>query len=470
MSQQAGIIGLGSMGTYVARKLALNGFQLSLYNRHVEGSEERIAQKVIAFHPELNHAQGFDQLGEFITSLHTPRTIFLLVNAGRSTEEILETIVPLLQQGDLVIDGGNAHFDDSTRRYWQLKEKGIHFLGCGISGGIEGFNIGLSLMPGGSHAAYELAVQPLLALAAKSVDGSPCCVYVGDEGAGHFVKVVHNGIEYAEMELLAEVYSLLRWAVGLSPDHIADVLSNWQNTDANGYLLEITLNILREKNGDQFVIDSILDRAGHKGTGGWAVQAAASFEIPAMMITAALHARYLSSQRHIRQHLNEVTASQSKKSSTVSTTDIFNAFQLARLINYHEGYAIIRAASQYYSWNINLSSISRIWTNGCIIRSALMNRFVNLWDNWDDELILHDEVKEIIKSGWSGLRRIIQVASSEAIFTPCLVAASQYIAGASLRYPMANLIAAQRDYFGNHGFWSTDDPDGELHHYPWTRK
>jgi 6-phosphogluconate dehydrogenase len=295
-------------------------------------------------------------------------------------------------------------------------------------------------------------------------------MYVGEEGAGHFVKMVHNGIEYAEMELLAEVYSLLRWEVGLTPGHIADILANWKNTDANGYLLEITLNILREKEGDHWALDSILDSAGHKGTGVWAVQAAASFGIPAMMITAALHARYLSSQRHVRQHLNEVTASQGKKDSSLSTTDIFNAFQLARMINYHEGFAIIRSASKKFGWNIDLSALSKIWTNGCIIRSALMNRFVILWQTWDDELILHEEVKGIIKSGWPGLRRIIQVASSGTLFTPCLVAASQYIAGASLRHPMANLIAAQRDYFGNHGFWSVGDTSGALHHYPWKRE
>ncbi|HJW29060.1 MAG TPA: NADP-dependent phosphogluconate dehydrogenase [Saprospiraceae bacterium] len=467
MKQQFGIAGLGSMGTYVARKLAQKGFALSLYNRHLEGTEEKVASGLINRYPELSQASGYDDLAGFVSSLSSPRIILLMVDAGSATEELINSLVPFLQENDLIMDGGNAHFEDSTRRCRQLHEKGIQYLGCGISGGMRNFDIGLSLMPGGSMAAYEKAKPALHALSAKAVDGSPCCTYIGDEGAGHFVKIVHNGIEYAEMELLAEVYSLLRWAVGLTPGHISDVLATWKQTDANGYLLEITLDILRERQGDAWVIDSILDSAGYKGTGGWAVQAAASFGIPAMMITAALHARYLSGQRHIRNHLNEVTASQSKKDVAVSTTDIFNAFQLARLINYHEGYAIIRAASVHFGWNINLASLSKIWTNGCIIRSALMNRFVQLWESWDDELILHDEIKGIIKSAWPGLRRIIQVATSETIFTPCLVGASQYIAGASLRYPMANLIAAQRDYFGHHGFWTVEDPSGDLHHYPW---
>jgi 6-phosphogluconate dehydrogenase len=324
-------------------------------------------------------------------------------------------------------------------------------------------------MAGGSRLAYDLSIDVLRALSAKAVDDSPCCAFVGEGGAGHFVKMVHNGLEYAEMELLAEVYSLLRWAVGLTPTMIADVLSHWKSTEANGYLLEITLNILREKSGDEYVIDAILDSAGHKGTGVWAVQAAASFGVPAMMITASLHARHLSAQRHIRGHLNDIAASQQKKGSSVSTNDVFKAFQLSRFINYHEGFAILRAASQQYGWNINLSDLSTIWTNGCIIRSALMNQFILLWKNWDDELILHPEVKQIIASDWSGLRRIIQVASGETIFTPCLVAASQYIAGASLRYPMANLIQAQRDYFGNDGFGTIDDPNG-VHHHPWNRQ
>jgi len=470
MSRQIGIVGLGTVGTMVGLRLAQHGYALSLYNRRVELSEENVAQARLATYPELSGALGFEDMNRFVESLESPRIIFMMVNAGSPTEEVLDELAPLLQHGDCIVDGGNAHYDHTTRRFWELKEKGIHFIGCGISGSGEGVSIGLSLMPGGSREAYELAAKPLQALAAKSVDGSPCCAYIGDEGAGHFVKTVHNGIEYAEMQLIAEVYSLLRWAVGLTPDHIAEVLSNWKNTDANGYLLEITLNILREKKEDHWVLDSILDSAGHKGTGVWAVQAAASFGIPAMMITSALHARYISSQRHIRQHLNEVTASTPKKNSSISTNDVFIAFQLARLINYHEGYAIIRSASKQFGWNIDLASLSKIWTNGCIIRSALMNKFAVLWSTWNDELILHDEVKAVIKSGWPGLRRIIQVASSEAIFTPCLVSASQYIAGASLRYPAANLIAAQRDYFGNHGFYGIDDPSGTLHHYPWKRE
>jgi len=470
MSRQIGIVGLGTMGTMVGRRLAQNGYALSLYNRRVDQAEENIAQQRMDSYAELSPALGFEDLHQFVQSLEQPRIIFILVDAGSPTEDVIQELVALVAKGDVIIDGGNAHYDDTTRRCRELNEKGIHFLGCGISGSAEAVKIGLSLMPGGSQEAYAIAVKPLQALAARSVDGSPCCVYIGDEGAGHFVKTVHNGIEYAEMQLIAEVYSLMRWAVELTPNHIADVLANWKNTDANGYLLEITLNILREKKGDHWVLDSILDSAGQKGTGVWAVQAAASFGIPAMMITSALHARYLSSQRHIRQHLNDVSASQSKKNSSVSTNDVFNAFQLARLINYHEGFAIIRAASKQFGWNIDLASLSKIWTNGCIIRSALMNKFAILWSTWNDELILHDEVKAVIKSGWPGLRRIIQVASSEAIFTPCLVSASQYIAGASLRYPAANLIAAQRDYFGNHGFWAIDDPTNTLHHYPWKRE
>ena len=271
------------------------------------------------------------------------------------------------------------------------------------------------------------------------------------------------------MQLLAEVYSLLRWAVGLTPDHIADVLSNWKNTVAASYLLDITVNILREKDNDGWLIDKILDSAGTKGTGAWAVQAAAAMGIPAMMITAALHARYLSGQRHIRVQLDEITKVPGGKNASLGTTDIFNAYQLSRIINYHEGFAIIRAACKNYNWNIDLADLSACWTNGCIIRSALMNQFVSLWKDWNDELILHPAIKEIITSGWSGLRRMNQMASSETVFTPCLVAASLYITGASLRFPAANLVQAQREYFGFHGFKRTDDDSGTLHHHPWNK-
>jgi len=467
MNPVVGIYGLGTLGCNLARNLGLRGFELALCNAVPDPKPENKPQQVISRFTELSKAKGFDSIETFISSLPTPRLVVMMLTTEDSIDNAIQAIVPFLSQGDVLIDGSNTHFSDTTRRYHQLKDKGIHFLGCGFSGGLDGISNGLSVMPGGSEEGYRIARPVLEAVAATSVDQSPCCTYIGPEGAGHFVKIVHNGIEYAEMQLFAEVYSILRWAVGLTPDHIAEVLSAWKETDASGYLLDITLDILRQRKGDEYVIDSILDSAGHKGTGVYAVQAAAGFGVPAMMITAALHARYLSGQRHIRTHLDEVTRSTPRKNASMGTTDLYNAFQLARIINYHEGFSIIRAVSSQYKWNINLSELSRIWTNGCIIRSSLMNRFVKLWEDWDDELILHPEVKPLIAATWPGLRRINQVSSSETLFTPCLVAASQYIAGASLRFPAANLIQAQRDYFGAYGFRSVDDPAGPLLNYPW---
>ncbi len=469
MKSQLGIFGLGTMGTGLSRNLALNGFVLSLYNRHIRGLEENVAAIAISTHEELSQARGFDDLKSFVDSLESPRVILIMVNAGTATQEVIDSLVPLLEEGDVLVDGGNSHYEDTTRRAVELESKGIQFIGCGISGGAEGALKGPSIMPGGSVEAYNIASTFLKSIAAKNLYGEPCCTYIGPEGAGHFVKMVHNGIEYAEMQLLADVYSILRWAVGLKPDHIAEVLSAWKNTEAASYLLDITVNILREKDPDGWFIDKILDSAGTKGTGAWAVQAAAAMGIPAMMITAALHARYLSGQRHIRIQLDEITRVQSKKNASLGTTDVFNAYQLSRIINYHEGYSIIRAASKNYNWNINLADLSACWTNGCIIRSALMNQFVTLWSEWNDELILHPHIKSVITSGWSGLRRVNQMASSEVVFTPCLVAASQYISGASLRYPAANLVQAQRDYFGFHGFKRIDDASGAIHHYPWKK-
>lgn len=457
------------MGTGLARNLSSKGVSLSLYNRHLPGVEENVAAIAIARYNELHAAKGFDDLRAFLDSLETPRIIMIMVNAGDPTQDVIDTLSPLLNKEDIVIDGGNSHYLDTNRRMKDLHAKGISFIGCGISGGAEGALRGPSLMPGGDLHAYEKVDSILKSIAAKDLNGDPCCHYIGPEGSGHFVKMIHNGIEYAEMQLISEVYSILRWAVGLTPDHIAEVLSKWKQSEAASYLLDITVNILREKDDNGWIIDKILDSAGTKGTGGWVVQLAAALGIPAMMITAALNARYLSAQRHIRVHLDEITRVPGTKNASLSTTDIFNAYQLARIINYHEGYALIRSASKKYNWTINLSRLSATWTNGCIIRSAMMNHFTTLWQDWNDELILHPHVKNVITSGWSGLRRINQVSSTETVFTPCLVSASQYIAGASLRYPAANLIQAQRDYFGLHGFKRMDDDSGTVHHHNWNK-
>jgi len=469
MKSELGIIGMGIMGTALSRNLASHGFTLSLYNRHVRGTEENVAAIAISRYDELKNARGFDELKPFIESLNAPRVILIMVTAGQATQESIDQLTPLLEEGDVIIDGGNSRYDDTGRRLTELNAKGIYFLGCGISGGAEGALKGPSIMPGGNMEAYNAANRFLTSIAAKDLNGRPCCNYIGPQGAGHFVKTVHNGIEYAEMQLLAEVYAILRWSLGLTPGQIADVLANWKETEAAGYLLNITINILREKDNDSWVIDKILDSAGTKGTGAWAVQVAAVMGVPAMMITAALHARYLSGQRHIRVHLDDIAKDHSKKDISLSTTDIFNAYQLARVINHHEGFAIIRAASKYFNWNIHLSELSACWTNGCTIRSAMMNHLVSIWEDWNDELILHPHIKGVIMNGWSSLRRVNQLSSSETIFTPCLVAASQYISGASLRYPAANLVQAQRDYFGFHGFKRTDDDSGTVHHYPWKK-
>lgn len=470
MMPSVGIIGMGAMGCNLGRNLVARGATLSLFHPSADSFGAQPFRNVAAQFPELQAASVFDDLHGFTQSLPTPRIIFMMVPPGNLVDDFLNRVISGLSAGDVLIDGSNAHYDDTTRRVNGLQEKGIHFLGCGFSGGNDAILNGPSVMPGGSREGYEIAAPVLKNMAATAVDGSPCCTYIGPEGAGHFVKIIHNGIEYAEMQLLAEVYSLLRWAVGLTPDHIAEVMSGWKTTDASGYLLDITLNILRQKEGDQWVIDSILDSASHRGSGVWAVTAAASSGIPAMMITAALHARFLSGQRHIRVHLDEVTRSQPRKGTSMGTTDLYNAYQLARIINYHEGFSIIRAVSKQYQWDINLADLSRIWTNGCVIRSSLMNRFVGLWENWEDELVLHPDIKSTIASAWPGLRRITHMASSETIFTPCMVAASQYIAGASLRFPTANLIQAQRDFFGAYGFRKTDDPAGPIHHFPWHRE
>ncbi|WP_245777056.1 NADP-dependent phosphogluconate dehydrogenase [Sinomicrobium oceani] len=463
LQKEFGLIGLGVMGKSLCRNLAGKGFPIAMYNRHVPGKEEDIAVRFREEHPELQDSLAFDDLRAFTRSLQTPRKIMLMVPAGTPTDEILYELIPLLSENDTVIDGGNSHFTDTRRRSELLAAHHIHFIGCGVSGGEEGALNGPSLMPGGDPEAYK-TVQPFLeAIAARDRNGAPCCTYIGPEGSGHFVKMVHNGIEYAEMELLAEIY-LLFTRTGKNPDDIAGILEQWK-MEENSFLLDITIDILRTRENGGWLIDSILDKAGNKGTGNWTAIAAARLGIPATMIVASLFARYISAFKEERIAMEALYGTRDSVPDIDENT-VFRAYRAARLINHHQGFRLLREASEAYRWTLDLPELARIWTNGCIIRSDLMEQLPAILST-AHSLLAHPDIATRMKSWNPALARLVSAGVECGIPVPALGEAVQYFNGATASRGSANLIQAQRDYFGAHTYRRNDDGGTIVHHTAW---
>jgi 6-phosphogluconate dehydrogenase len=458
-----GLIGLGVMGKSLSRNLASNGFSLSIFNRHIQDSEEDIALNLKKEFPELSNTMPFDDLLAFVNSLQKPRKIMLMVNAGKPVDEVLENLIPLLSKNDTIIDGGNSHYKKTQQRIEYLKEHHLYFIGAGISGGEEGALNGPSIMPGGNKNAYKLVQSFLETIAAKDNNGNPCCTYIGEDGSGHFVKMVHNGIEYAEMQLLAEVYFILKHS-GRNPDEIATILTSWIGT-ANNYLLEITIEILRKKDGEGWLIDSILDKSGNKGTGFWATVAIAELGIPNTMIPSALFTRYISSYKEERI---EMSNAYGKKKSTlkIDNDDLLKAYQLARIVNHHQGFKLLHQASITYSWKLNLAEIARIWTNGCIIRSKLMEELTDILKE-NTNILTSEKIIPQVKKLKLSLNKIVSQSILDEITSPCLSDAANFLNGYSEEHSSANLIQAQRDYFGAHTYQRIDDPSGKPYHTNW---
>ena len=465
-TSEFGLYGLGVMGKSLSRNLANNGFSLSLFNRFVKDSEENVAEEFISEYKELSTARGFQNVQDFINSLSSPRKIFLMVQAGSITDQVINELLPLLDKGDVLIDGGNSHYKDTERRAESLAKKGIHFIGSGVSGGEEGALKGPSIMPGGNEEAYKLISPYLETIAAKDANNKPCCSFVGKGGAGHFVKMVHNGIEYAEMQLLAEVYQFLRFAAGLNPGEIADILESWREGDLDSYLLEITVDILRKKDGEEFLIDYVLDKAGNKGTGSWTTIAAAELGVPATMISSALFARYLSAFKEERTIASYMYEGKVPIPGAISPEDIGKAYQLARVVNHHQGIHLISAASKEYAWDLNLPELARIWTNGCIIRSRLMEYLVFILQE-TDRIIFDERAKKAVSDSRPHLDEFVIESFKAGLDSPCFAAAANFLNGYSSVTSSANIIQAQRDYFGAHTYKRTDDPDGPAHHTDW---
>jgi 6-phosphogluconate dehydrogenase len=463
MKAEIGVIGMGVMGKSLSRNLANNGFRISLYNRHVDQKEENIAADFKAKHAELEDALAFDNLSSFVQSIEQPRKIILMVNAGAAVDAVISDLTEVLDSGDIVVDGGNSHFMDTKRRIDSMMEKELHFIGSGISGGEEGALKGPSIMPSGNQEAYAKIQNYLEAIAAKDGDNKPCCTYVGREGSGHFVKMIHNGIEYAEMQLLAECYSILK-NQKLSNEEIADVFENWMK-DLGSYLLGITVDILRKKDGDDYILDLILDKAGNKGTGKWATSSIADSGEPATMIPAALFARYISFFKEKRGAAAKVFPTPDNDTQ-ISVSQLKDAYQFSIIINHHQGFATINRVSEQNNWNVDLSGVARIWTAGCIIKSDFMKELVGYLKT-DSSILFNDNISPTIKKTYSAAQEVAIACLKKELHVPCLLEAVNFYHGIKTADCSANLIQAQRDYFGAHTYKRKDNPEGESHHTEW---
>ena len=461
---QFGLFGLGVMGKSLSRNLANKGFKISIFNRHIDGLEEGVAVNFKNEFEELSSTLPFDNIESFINSLQTPRKIMLMVNAGKIIDLVIEDLLPFLSEGDILIDGGNSNYNKTKERFDYLKSKNIHFIGAGVSGGEEGALTGPSIMPGGNKETY-LEVQPFLeAIAAKDLNNLPCCTYIGTEGSGHFVKMVHNGIEYVEMQLLAEVYIVLK-ALGNNPDEIASIFESWKEK-ANSYLLEITIDILRKKEGDDWLVNKIMDKAGNKGTGNWTTITTAQLGVPSTMIASALFARYTSFYKEERIAASRNFESYSLPIPKITNDDILKAYQFARIINHYQGFKLINEASKSYKWDLNLSELSRIWTNGCIIKSDLMIELVDVFRTTNN-MLTNEKIIQQINTLKPAVKKVVAECILNELPIPSLSESINFLNSFAIANSSANLIQAQRDYFGAHTYQRTDDDSGKFYHTKW---
>ena len=463
-TSEFGLFGLGVMGKSLCRNLANNGFKISMFNRHVSGIEEDVAKNFKAHYPELSQAAAFDDIASFVNSLQQPRKIMLMVNAGKTIDYVIEDLLPHLSENDILIDGGNSNYKKTKERFDYLKTKGIQFIGTGVSGGEEGALKGPSIMPSGNPDAYQKVAPFLETIAAKDKNNLPCCTYVGPEGSGHFIKMVHNGVEYVEMQLLAEVATILK-ALGQNPDEISNTLETWKDS-ASSYLLEITTAIFKKKEGDYWLVNKILDKAGNKGTGNWTTIASAELGVPSTLIASALFSRYTSFYKEERlelhTHFEKTTASQLQ----INTKDVLEAYQFARIINHYQGFKLIAEASNKMEWNLNLSEIARIWTNGCIIRSTLMEELVDIFKDTTN-ILTNPQLIALVNQYKPATKKVVSQCVLNDITSPALAEAIQFFNGITTAYASANVIQAQRDYFGAHTYQRLDDTSGKSHHTNW---
>ncbi|MCY7453182.1 NADP-dependent phosphogluconate dehydrogenase [Bacillus altitudinis] len=461
--QQIGVVGLAVMGKNLALNIESRGFSVSVYNRSSSKTEEFLQES------QGKNVVGTYSIEEFVQSLETPRKILLMVKAGAATDATIQSLLPHLEKGDILIDGGNTYYKDTQRRNKELAESGIHFIGTGVSGGEEGALKGPSIMPGGQKEAHEL-VKPILEAISAKVDGEPCTTYIGPDGAGHYVKMVHNGIEYGDMQLISESYFILKHVAGLSADELHEVFSEWNKGELDSYLIEITADIFTkvDEETNQPLVDVILDKAGQKGTGKWTSQSSLDLGVPLPIITESVFARFISAMKDERVEASQLIQgpepTQSAEDKQALIEAVRKALFMSKICSYAQGFAQMKAASDEYNWDLKYGEIAMIFRGGCIIRAAFLQQIKEAYDRNPElkNLLLDPYFKDIVESYQSSLRKVISLAVEQGVPVPSFSSALAYFDSYRTAVLPANLIQAQRDYFGAHTYERTDK-EGVFH-------
>ena len=463
-----GLIGLAVMGENLILNMESKGFTVAVYNRTVDKVDKFITGRGAG-----KKFIGCHSIADLCANLERPRKVMMLVKAGAPVDDFIEQIIPYLEPGDIIIDGGNSHFPDTMRRTGYVESKGLLYIGTGVSGGEEGALLGPSMMPGGSPAAWPAVKQIFQAVAAK-VGNEPCCDWVGENGAGHFVKMVHNGIEYGDMQIICEAYHMMKELLGMNADEMHNTFAEWNKGDLDSYLIEITRDILgyKDENGEALV-EKILDTAGQKGTGKWTGVAALDLGIPLTLIGESVFVRCLSSQKDLRVKAAKVLSGpdkQFKGDKDQFLNDLKDALLGAKIISYAQGYDLMGEAAKEYHWNLNNGGIALMWRGGCIIRSVFLGKIKEAFDKNPllEHLLLDEYFKTTIEKAQAGWRRVVAAAVTNGLPAPCLATSLTYFDGFRSERLPANLLQAQRDYFGAHTYERVDKPRGQFFHTNWT--
>ncbi|MFA6783900.1 MAG: decarboxylating NADP(+)-dependent phosphogluconate dehydrogenase [Sphaerochaeta sp.] len=468
MKASIGLIGLAVMGENLVLNLASKGFRVAVFNRSTEKVDSFIEGRA-----KGKSIIGTHTLAELVSSLETPRKVMMMVKAGQAVDETIEALIPLLEKGDIIIDGGNSNYEDTQRRQAYVESNKLLYIGTGVSGGEEGALLGPSIMPGGSPAAWQ-SIKPMFQAISAKIDGTPCCDWIGKGGAGHFVKMVHNGIEYGDMQLICEIYDIMRKYLQLSNEEMQKAFATWNEGVLDSYLVEITKDILGFKDEDNsFLLDKILDTAGQKGTGKWTGIAALHAGVPLTLIVESVFARSVSSQKEERVEASKVfepIEHQPIEDKEAFLSLLEDALYAAKIISYAQGFALIKSAGETNDWDLHLGNIALLWRGGCIIRSAFLDKISQAFTKNPDllNMILDPYFSEILKRNHQGLRKVVATAALNGIPTPSLSAALSWFDSYRSENLPANLLQAQRDYFGAHTYERTDTNRGEFFHTNWT--
>lgn len=465
-----GLIGLAVMGENLALNMESKGFTVAVYNRNFPG-EEGVVDRFVNGRGKGKNFIATHSIEELTEAVKRPRIIMMMIKAGAPVDEMIEQLLPHMSPGDVIIDGGNSDFHDTERRVKEVEAKGLYFIGSGISGGEEGALHGPSVMPGGSPEAWPIVKDILQGIAAKLDDGTPCCQWIGRGGAGHFVKMVHNGIEYGDMQLISEAYSLLKNRKGLDNDEMSVVFEEWNKGELDSFLIEITKNILRFRDEDgKPLLDKILDVAGQKGTGKWSAIVAMDESDPLTLITEAVYARLLSALYVEREKASGLYPEPVELGENLFVEEIRQALYASKLISYAQGFSLIRRASEHYDWDLDYGTIAQIWRKGCIIRSVFLQKITEAYRKNPklENLLFDDFFRTKIQKALPSWRKVVAEGALSGVALPAMSSALSYFDGLRTMYSAANLIQAQRDYFGAHTYERTDRERGLFFHTNWT--